>query len=75
MGTRMAPSYANLFMAELEANLLTCTTHQPYIWWRFIDDIFAIWKHGRETLKQFLQEIQPSSTQRQNSPLNTQKIE
>ena len=57
MGTRMAPSYANLFMAELEANLLTCTTHQPYVWWQFIDDIFAIWKHGRETLKQFLQEI------------------
>jgi len=57
MGTRMAPSYANLFMAELETNLLTWTTHQPYVWWRFIDDIFAIWKHGRETLKQFLQEI------------------
>ena len=44
-------------MAELEANLLTYTTHQPYVWWQFIDDIFAIWKHGRETLKQFLQEI------------------
>jgi len=31
MGTRMAPSYANLFMAELENNLLTWTTHRLHI--------------------------------------------
>ena len=57
MGTRMAPSYANLFMAELEDKLLTWTTHQPHIWWRFIDDIFAIWKLGETTLTEFLEEI------------------
>ena len=57
MGTRMAPSYANLFMASLEQELLTWITERPHVWWRFIDDIFAIWQHGQEQLKKFLQEI------------------
>ena len=57
MGTRMAPSYANLFMADLEQELLTGTRRRPYVWWRFIDDIFAIWQHGEESLKIFLLQI------------------
>ena len=43
MGTRMAPSYANLFMADLEQTFLQRPiTHNPLIWWRYIDDVFAI---------------------------------
>ena len=57
MGTRMAPSYTNLFMANLEQRLLTWTTRRPHVWWRFIDDIFAIWQHGQESLQNFLQQI------------------
>ena len=56
MGTRMAPLYANLFMADLEQKLLTWTT-RPYVWWRFIDDIFAIWQHDEESLTSFLLQI------------------
>ena len=52
MGTRMAPSYANLFMAKLEQDLA-----RPHTWWRYIDDIFAIWQHGRESLTTFLEQI------------------
>ena len=48
MGTRVAPSYANLFMAKLEEDLLAWTSARPHTWWRYIDDIFAIWEHGRE---------------------------
>ena len=57
MGTRMAPSYANLFMAKLEEDLLTWTSARPHTWWRYIDDIFAIWEHGRESLMTFLDQI------------------
>ena len=57
MGTRMAPSYASLFMANLESRLLNWTTDKPLIWWRYIDDIFAIWDRGQECLDIFLQEI------------------
>jgi hypothetical protein len=40
MGTRMAPSYANLFMSELEKSLLSRpATAKPSVWWRYIDDI------------------------------------
>jgi len=52
MGTKMAPSYANIFMTDLEERMLSSTTARPMVWWRFIDDIFAIWKDGIETLQE-----------------------
>ena len=33
MGTRMAPSYANIFMGKLETQLLQYTTDRPSTWW------------------------------------------
>ena len=57
MGTRMAPSYANIFMGRLEHNLLQQVADKPSIWWRYIDDVFAIWPHGEESLITFLEEI------------------
>ncbi len=40
MGTKMAPTYANLYMGHLEQQLLEHTTRKPLVWFRFIDDIF-----------------------------------
>ena len=44
MGSPMAPSYANLFMGELEQHFLQNAPGGliPLEWIRFIDDIFAI---------------------------------
>ena len=53
MGTRMAPSYANLFLAKFETDALLRAPFQPYIWWRFIDDIFMIWTHSLDDLQTF----------------------
>ena len=53
MGTKMAPSYANLYMGHLEDRLLRQATEKPLVWFRFIDDIFFIWTHGKEKLTQF----------------------
>ena len=39
MGTKMAPSFANLFLCMFELNALTNVAWQPHIWWRYIDDI------------------------------------
>jgi hypothetical protein len=54
MGTKMAPSYANIFMAELEENFLTTQTHRPIFYKRYIDDIFIIWDDNKDHLLQFL---------------------
>jgi hypothetical protein len=57
MGTRMAPSYANLFMAKLEQNFLANQPFLPESWYRFIDDIFMIWDHPAEELETFMKDL------------------
>ncbi|GFO20864.1 hypothetical protein PoB_004736900 [Plakobranchus ocellatus] len=54
MGTCLAPSYANLFMGELEDKLLAAAATKPKIWLRYIDDIFLIWTYGRSNLDAFI---------------------
>ena len=44
IGTKFAPSYANLFMARLEKRICENSGYHPYLWLRFLDDIFCIWK-------------------------------
>ena len=39
MGTRMAPSYASLFMGKFEKDFLESCGVQPLLWLRFLDDI------------------------------------
>ena len=50
MGTRVAPSYANLFMGELENVLLETAPggRKLLFYGRFIDDIFGVWLFGKE---------------------------
>ncbi len=60
MGTKMAPAYANIFMAELEESLLQNYHTQPVIWKRYIDDIFCIWPGDQDNLKEFIDYINSS---------------
>ena len=41
-------------MGCLEDKILNALLEKPLVWWRYIDDIFLIWQHGLETLKEFL---------------------
>ena len=54
MGTKMAPSYANIFMGRLERRLLYYSPTKPLSWLRFIDDIEMKWVDGRESLNDFI---------------------
>ena len=54
IGTKFAPPYAILFMGYLEDKVLNSFVEKPLVWWRYIDDIFMIWDHGEEKLKEFL---------------------
>jgi hypothetical protein len=59
MGTPMAVNYANLFLEKFEVDMLDEfeKTHKirPFIWLRYIDDVFLIWQHGEESLKTFIE--------------------
>jgi len=54
MGTKVAPSNANLFLGYFEANALENAPFQPHTWLRYIDDIFMIWTEGPDKLKIFI---------------------
>ena len=57
MGTRVAPTYANIFMGKLEKVMLSkCPRNLRtflHTWRRFIDDIFIIWSGTHEQFSQF----------------------
>ena len=54
IGTRMAPTYAIIFMHMLETKLFAEAFYKPFIWFRFIDDVCSVWNHGEEKLREFL---------------------
>ena len=57
MGTRCAPNYAIIFMAELEEDFLHQQPKRPIIWKRFIDDIFLVWTHTAHELEVFMNKL------------------
>jgi hypothetical protein len=58
MGTPCAPNFANIFMEYIETSLLRDAPGPiPYVWWRFIDDVFIIWTHSRQELDKFIEFI------------------
>ena len=57
MGTRMAPTFANLFMADVEEDLFhRASTRFPrlLLWMRYIDDIFLLWPGSPQQLCDFV---------------------
>ena len=46
MGTKVAPTIANLVMADFEETHVYTYRTQPMVWFRFIDDNFMIWTQG-----------------------------
>ena len=56
IGTKCAPPYSIMFMAELEEEILR-KEFKPYLWWRCVDRIFLLWEHGEGKLKSFIDNI------------------
>ena len=40
VGTKFAPPYPLIFMAQIEIKFLRTQNHQPIVWFKYIDDIF-----------------------------------
>ena len=57
IGTKCTPTYACIFMHNVETEFLEAQTDKPFWWVRYIDDIFFIWTHAQEKLKVFLEDL------------------
>ena len=55
MGKKFAPSYANIFMAHWETEAFKKCYQIPEVYFRFLDDGFIIWNHGREQFDTFFE--------------------
>ena len=44
-------------MYEAETEFLKTQERMPLVWFRYNDDIFLIWTHGKEHPETFLQEL------------------
>ena len=41
-------------MDQIESKFLQTQELKPLVWFRYIDDIFFIWNHGKDILKRFM---------------------
>ena len=58
MGTKCAPSYANIFMGQLETNIIYDKNKDKSLrYLRYIDDIFMIWIGSKDELDKLVREI------------------
>ncbi|XP_065213372.1 uncharacterized protein LOC135840674 [Planococcus citri] len=57
MGSPLSPKVANFYMEKFEEKALETATLKPKIWLRYVDDVFAIWQHGRDKLQEFIQHL------------------
>ena len=57
IGTKFAPLFSILFMAKLAEEIIKESEFKPYLWWRYIDDIFFLWETGGNKVKYFIDNI------------------
>ena len=57
MGTKVAPSLANIFMDYFEHEFVHSHPQKCLFYKRFLDDIFIIWPHGRDELDKWIEHL------------------
>ena len=56
MGTKMAVACANIFMADIETQIVSQSVVKPTVWKRHIDDIFSLWDTGKHDIERFIEQ-------------------
>ena len=54
MGAAFSPTIANIYLSTILQRFVSSQPKQPYLLKRYIDDIFLIWQHSSEDLREFL---------------------
>ncbi|XP_054708390.1 uncharacterized protein LOC129218197 [Uloborus diversus] len=57
MGNPLSPVIANFYMEFIEQKALASATKKSEVWFRYVDDTFAVWSHGEEDQQLFLQHL------------------
>ena len=57
MGTKVAPSLANILMADFEEKFVSNYHLKLLLYKRFIDNTVMIWPHSRELLNEFISHL------------------
>jgi predicted GIY-YIG superfamily endonuclease len=57
MGSPLSPFLSNIFMEHFEDSFVQNYNYKPLIWWRYVDDIFAVYQHNEHHLNNFLNYI------------------
>ena len=55
MGTKMAVSFANIFMAAVETEIISRSHLKPLTWKRYIDDVFSLWNINKGEISSFIE--------------------
>jgi len=53
IGSKLGRNYACTYLGKWESNLLGSSALKPFLYLRYIDDIFGIWLHGEDKLREF----------------------
>ena len=56
MGNKTSVSFANIFMAKIETEILSKVVSKPTVWKRYIDDIFFLWDIGKPDIDTFMEQ-------------------
>ena len=54
MGTKMAVTFANIFMTDIETQIVCQSIVKPSVWKRYIDDIFSLWDTCKNDIAQYI---------------------
>ena len=76
MGRDWAPHYADIYMAKFEKEALYKAALKPHTYYRYLDDIFIVWPHGKKAFYGFLDSLNNHEPPiRFKATLNKQKID
>ena len=55
IGSKLGRNYACPYLGKWETTLLNSCKLKPFMYLRYIDDVFGIWLHGEDSLREFHQ--------------------
>jgi hypothetical protein len=57
MGSPLSQVISKFYMRYFEQKAISAVIKKPARWYRYVDDIFAVWSHGKDDLQDFQQHL------------------